>query len=178
MAYSQTPNRNSPRPQPEGFEQVLQIRRVSKKTQGGSQVAFSALVVTKKVRSVLVSPKPLTSPMPSRSPSALVIVTWSWFLSKKALFPTKPNPNLAPQKFFLDPLPRVLVSLPVLPFAQSSKPLVLPTSSVNPSDRTTRPPMPALPSKPLSTSSFSTKNTSCSKLNKDYVTCKFTQIYP
>ncbi|KKT35918.1 MAG: 30S ribosomal protein S5 [Candidatus Collierbacteria bacterium GW2011_GWB1_44_35] len=46
MAYSQTPNRNSPRPQPEGFEQVLQIRRVSKKTQGGSQVAFSALVVT------------------------------------------------------------------------------------------------------------------------------------
>ncbi len=46
MAYSQTPNRNSPRPQPEGFEQVLQIRRVSKKTTGGSKVAFSALVVT------------------------------------------------------------------------------------------------------------------------------------
>ena len=46
MAYSQTPNRNNPRPQPEGFEQVLQIRRVSKKTTGGSKVAFSALVVT------------------------------------------------------------------------------------------------------------------------------------
>jgi len=34
------------RPQQDGFEQVLQIRRVSKKTQGGSNVSFSALVVT------------------------------------------------------------------------------------------------------------------------------------
>ena len=34
------------RPQSDGFEQVLQIRRVSKKTQGGSNVSFSALVVT------------------------------------------------------------------------------------------------------------------------------------
>ena len=46
MAYSQTPNRNYSRPQPEGYEQVLQIRRVSKKTKGGSTVSFSALVVT------------------------------------------------------------------------------------------------------------------------------------
>lgn len=46
MAYSQNSNRNSGRPQPEGFEQVLEIRRVSKKTQGGSKIAFSALVVT------------------------------------------------------------------------------------------------------------------------------------
>ncbi len=41
------PQRNNhERPQQEGFEQVLEIRRVSKKTQGGSKVAFSALVVT------------------------------------------------------------------------------------------------------------------------------------
>lgn len=47
MAYSnQNSNRNSGRPQPEGFEQVLEIRRVSKKTQGGTNVSFSALVVT------------------------------------------------------------------------------------------------------------------------------------
>ena len=32
--------------QSEGFEQVLEIRRVSKKTQGGNNVSFSALVVT------------------------------------------------------------------------------------------------------------------------------------
>ena len=39
-------NRRGERPQSDGFEQVLQIRRVSKKTQGGSNVSFSALVVT------------------------------------------------------------------------------------------------------------------------------------
>lgn len=36
---------NGGRPQSDGFEQVLQIRRVSKKTQGGTNVSFSALVV-------------------------------------------------------------------------------------------------------------------------------------
>jgi len=49
MGYSGNTNNNNRgggRPAPEGFEQVLQIRRVSKKTQGGSQVSFSALVVT------------------------------------------------------------------------------------------------------------------------------------
>ncbi|OGD73661.1 30S ribosomal protein S5 [Candidatus Collierbacteria bacterium RIFOXYB2_FULL_46_14] len=39
-------NRGGGRPAPEGFEQVLEIRRVSKKTQGGTNVSFSALVVT------------------------------------------------------------------------------------------------------------------------------------
>lgn len=38
--------RREERPQSDGFEQVLQIRRVSKKTQGGNNVSFSALVVT------------------------------------------------------------------------------------------------------------------------------------
>lgn len=38
--------RRDDRSQSDGFEQVLQIRRVSKKTQGGSNVSFSALVVT------------------------------------------------------------------------------------------------------------------------------------
>ena len=48
MAYSNNNNNNrgGGRPAPEGFEQVLQIRRVSKKTQGGTNVSFSALVVT------------------------------------------------------------------------------------------------------------------------------------
>lgn len=49
MAYpNQNPNnkRSEGRPAPEGFEQVLEIRRVSKKTQGGTNVSFSALVVT------------------------------------------------------------------------------------------------------------------------------------
>lgn len=48
MAYSGNTNNNNRgggRPAPEGFEQVLQIRRVSK-TQGGTNVSFSALVVT------------------------------------------------------------------------------------------------------------------------------------
>lgn len=43
MAYQR--NQSNPAA-PEGFEQVLEIRRVSKKTTGGSKVAFSALVVT------------------------------------------------------------------------------------------------------------------------------------
>jgi small subunit ribosomal protein S5 len=43
---NQNNNRRGERPQSDGFEQVLQIRRVSKKTTGGSLVAFSALVVT------------------------------------------------------------------------------------------------------------------------------------
>lgn len=52
MAYPNQNNqgnnnkRDGGRPAPEGFEQVLQIRRVSKKTQGGTNVSFSALVVT------------------------------------------------------------------------------------------------------------------------------------
>lgn len=48
MAYTGNTNNNrgGGRPAPEGFEQVLQIRRVSKKTQGGTNVSFSALVVT------------------------------------------------------------------------------------------------------------------------------------
>jgi len=49
MAYSGNTNNNNRgggRPAPEGYEQVLQIRRVSKKTTGGTKVAFSALVVT------------------------------------------------------------------------------------------------------------------------------------
>jgi len=49
MAYPNQNNQNNNkggRPAPEGFEQVLQIRRVSKKTQGGTNVSFSALVVT------------------------------------------------------------------------------------------------------------------------------------
>ena len=50
MAYpnqnNQGNNKGGGRPAPEGFEQVLQIRRVSKKTQGGTNVSFSALVVT------------------------------------------------------------------------------------------------------------------------------------
>ncbi|KKT40093.1 MAG: 30S ribosomal protein S5 [Candidatus Collierbacteria bacterium GW2011_GWA2_46_26] len=49
MAYSGNTNninRGGGRPAPEGFEQVLEIRRVSKKTQGGTNVSFSALVVT------------------------------------------------------------------------------------------------------------------------------------
>lgn len=49
MAYAgntNNTNRGGGRPAPEGFEQVLQIRRVSKKTQGGTNVSFSALVVT------------------------------------------------------------------------------------------------------------------------------------
>ena len=48
MAYSGNTNNNrgGSRPAPEGYEQVLEIRRVSKKTKGGSKVAFSALVVT------------------------------------------------------------------------------------------------------------------------------------
>ena len=45
MAFSRN-NQQSRTPQSDGFEQVLQIRRVSKKTKGGSKVAFSALVVT------------------------------------------------------------------------------------------------------------------------------------
>lgn len=45
MAFSR--NNNQPqRPQSDNFEQVLQIRRVSKKTQGGTKVNFSALIVT------------------------------------------------------------------------------------------------------------------------------------
>ncbi|KKS64953.1 MAG: hypothetical protein UV32_C0003G0014 [Candidatus Collierbacteria bacterium GW2011_GWF2_42_51] len=59
------------RPQQDGFEQVLQIRRVSKKTQGGSNVSFSALVVT---------PKPQTLPMLSKKPFVSVIVTSFRFL--------------------------------------------------------------------------------------------------
>jgi len=40
-------NNRGPRREPsDGFEQVLQIRRVSKKTGGGNNVSFSALVVT------------------------------------------------------------------------------------------------------------------------------------
>ena len=48
MAYSgNTNNRgNNQRPVSDNFEQVLEIRRVSKKTQGGTNVSFSALVVT------------------------------------------------------------------------------------------------------------------------------------
>jgi small subunit ribosomal protein S5 len=49
MAYAGNTNNNNRgggRPAPEGFEQVLQIRRVSKKTSGGTNVSFSALVVT------------------------------------------------------------------------------------------------------------------------------------
>lgn len=55
MPYAQNNNnnngnnnqrRNNREPQHDGFEQVLQIRRVSKKTQGGTNVSFSALVVT------------------------------------------------------------------------------------------------------------------------------------
>ena len=49
MSYSGNTNNNNRgggRPAPEGFEQVLEIRRVSKKTQGGTNVSFSALVVT------------------------------------------------------------------------------------------------------------------------------------
>ncbi|PIP85626.1 30S ribosomal protein S5 [Candidatus Collierbacteria bacterium CG22_combo_CG10-13_8_21_14_all_43_12] len=49
MAYSgntNNSNRGGGRPVSEGFEQVLEIRRVSKKTQGGTNVSFSALVVT------------------------------------------------------------------------------------------------------------------------------------
>lgn len=38
---------NAPRqPQSDNFEQVLEIRRVSKKTKGGTKVNFSALIVT------------------------------------------------------------------------------------------------------------------------------------
>jgi len=39
------PNQQS-RGQSEGFEQVLEIRRVSQKTKGGNNISFSALVVT------------------------------------------------------------------------------------------------------------------------------------
>lgn len=40
-------NRGSGRPQdPNSYEQVIQIKRVSKKTKGGSLVSFAALVVT------------------------------------------------------------------------------------------------------------------------------------
>ena len=49
MAYSGNTNNNNRggnRPVSDNFEQVLQIRRVSKKTQGGNKVNFSALVVT------------------------------------------------------------------------------------------------------------------------------------
>ncbi len=49
MAYQgNTNNRgnNNPRPVSDNFEQVLEIRRVSKKTSGGTNVSFSALVVT------------------------------------------------------------------------------------------------------------------------------------
>lgn len=50
MAYSGNTNNNNRggngRPVSDNFEQVLQIRRVSKKTQGGTKVNFSALIVT------------------------------------------------------------------------------------------------------------------------------------
>lgn len=49
MAYTgntSNSNRGGGRPQSDGFEQVLEIRRVSKKTGGGNNVSFSALVVT------------------------------------------------------------------------------------------------------------------------------------
>lgn len=48
MAYSNSNSKHNSggRPAPEGYEQVLEIRRVSKKTQGGTNVSFSALVVT------------------------------------------------------------------------------------------------------------------------------------
>ncbi len=50
MAYAGNTNNNNRggngRPVSDNFEQVLQIRRVSKKTQGGTKVNFSALIVT------------------------------------------------------------------------------------------------------------------------------------
>ncbi|HEX9008328.1 MAG TPA: 30S ribosomal protein S5 [Patescibacteria group bacterium] len=48
MAYQGNTNNNrgGGRPVSDNFEQVLQIRRVSKKTAGGNKVNFSALVVT------------------------------------------------------------------------------------------------------------------------------------
>lgn len=39
-------NNNNNNREQDGFEQVLEIRRVSKKTKGGSKIAFTALVVT------------------------------------------------------------------------------------------------------------------------------------
>ncbi|KKT85699.1 MAG: 30S ribosomal protein S5 [Candidatus Collierbacteria bacterium GW2011_GWA2_44_99] len=67
MAYTgntNNSNRGGGRPAPEGFEQVLQIRRVSKKTQGGTNVSFSALVVTGDKKGKVGAAKVLFRPAP------------------------------------------------------------------------------------------------------------------
>jgi len=116
MAYSgnTNSNRGGGRPAPDGFEQVLQIRRVSKKTQGGTNVSFSALVVTgdKKGKVGLGLAK---------APNVADAI--------KKLFLTNPLPNMAPPRFSSARLLRVQVLLPVLLSVPWSKPPVLPTLS-------------------------------------------------